>query len=117
VKPKRAAEVAAMLDVNLGSPGVCLACLHVVAMELEDGSPRDAAGALAFVAETLWVEGLDTSVLQALERRAAAGADVADALRDVRRRGPRSATFRATVRRLAEELAEDARRQYLAFLN
>ena len=117
MKPKRAAEVAAMLDVSLRSPGVCLPCLHIVAMDLEDRSPRAAAGALSFVAETLWDEGLEASVIQALERLASAGADVADALSDVRSRGPRSATFRATVRRLAEELAEEARREYQAMMN
>jgi hypothetical protein len=70
------------------------------------------------VASTLWVEGLGEVVRDAVERRALSGiADAADALLDLEDRGFRSRIFRAVVHRLARELADDARRTYLASLN
>jgi len=93
-------------------------CLSLVVTELDRADGRAAAGRITMVAPTLWAEGLDRPVRDALERQARSGVvDAIDALRDFDERSFRSGIFRAVVRRLAEELAEDARRAYLALLN
>ena len=70
------------------------------------------------IAPTLWAEGLDRPVREALERKARSGLmDATEALWDIDERGFRSGIFRAVVRRLAGELAEDVQRAYLASLN
>ena len=113
--PEQAKALAASLDVGVGSHGVCCACLSLVAMELEAGDGRVIAGRITAIAPTLWAEGLGDEVRGALERSRAAAAP--EALRDLDKRGFRSRSFRAVVRRLAEELEEDMRRSYLASLN
>jgi hypothetical protein len=115
VTPDRAKALAASLDVGLHSPGVCPACLSIVAMELETGDGRVIAGRITVVASNLWAEGLGDTVRAALER--SHGADAAEALRDLDERTCRSRIFRAVVRGLAEELEEDFQRAYRAMLN
>jgi hypothetical protein len=118
VTKRSATQLARMLDVGLRSPGVCPACLSFVAFEIEDGTEQRVAGQITFVAPLLWDEGLGESVRRALRaavRDCASGAR--DALQDLETRRARSAIFRAVVRRLAAELAEDARRSYFASLN
>jgi predicted HAD superfamily phosphohydrolase len=89
----------------------------MVAMELgrDDGS---AGRTLRWVVTTLWAEGLGEPVGDALHgavRRSVPGAR--EALRDFDERGPRSAIFRAVVRRLAEDLDEEVQRAQRASLN
>ena len=117
VTAKRVDELAKSLDVGLHSPGVCPMCLLLVGTELEREDGRPAAGRITVVAPTLWAEGLDRPVRDALERKVRAGiADATEALIDFDERGFRSGIFRAVVRRLAAEL-HNARRAYLASLN
>ena len=90
----------------------------LVATTLERDDRRAAAGRITVVAPTLWAEGLDRPVQEALERKVSAGvAGALEALQDFENRGFGSGIFRAVVRRLAEELAEDMQRAYLASLN
>lgn len=118
VTAKRLDALARALDVGLRSPGVCPMCLSLVAMELDRADGRAAAGRITMIAPTLWVEGLDRPVQEALERKVRSGtADAPEALRDLEEWGFRSGIFRAVVRRLAAELKEDTRRAYLASLN
>jgi hypothetical protein len=101
-------SVAEALPVGLHSRGVCPMCLFL----LLQGGPE------SFVVPTLWIEGMDEPVREALEdavRRDMPGASAA--LDDLQARGCRSAIFRAVVRRLARELDESARRAYAASLN
>lgn len=115
---KQVEALAKSLDVGLQSPGVCPMCLWLVATELERDDGRAAAGRITVVAPTLWAEGLDRPVRDALERKVRSGVtDATDALRDLDERGFRSGIFRAIVRRLAAELKESAQRAYLASLN
>jgi len=109
--------LAARLAVDLQSPGVCPACLSFVALALEKGDERRIAGQIRMAAPTLWDEGLGDAVRLALEPAARRGGDEAEALRDLDARAEGSRVFRAVVRRLAEELAEDVRRAHLASLN
>jgi hypothetical protein len=118
VTAKRVDELAKSLEVGLHSPGVCPMCLLLVATELEHEDGRPAAGRITMIAPTLWAEGLDRPVRDALKRKVRAGiADATDALLDLDERGFRSGIFRAVVRRLAVELKESAQRAYLASLN
>jgi hypothetical protein len=109
-------DLAARLDVDLRSHGVCLPCLGEVAFILET-DPERRRGEPWFVA-TLWLEGLGDSVAAAVQRaveRGVPGAD--DASADLQARGPRSTIFRETVRRLARELAAETERAMRAALN
>ena len=118
VTAKRVDELAKSLEVGLHSPGVCPMCLLLVGTELEREDGRPAAGRITVVAPTLWAEGLDRPVRDALERKVRAGiVDATEALLDFDERGFRSGIFRAVVRRLAAELMHNARRAYLASLN
>jgi hypothetical protein len=118
VTPTRAEALAASLDLGPGSPGVCPACLGLVAIAIDRGDGRAVAGRITMVAPDLWADGLGDTVREALERKARSGlADAADALGDIAARGSRSAIFRAVVRRLAAELAADTRRAFIASLN
>lgn len=111
-------RLAETLDVGLCSPGVCPACLSLVASALEEGDGRSVAGRITMVAPDLWAEGLDQPVRAALASHARSEvAGAAEALADLDERGFRSGIFRAVVRRLARALAEDMRRLHLASLN
>jgi hypothetical protein len=93
-------------------------CLWLVATELEREDGRAAAGRITMIAPTLWAEGLDRPVRDALERKVRTGvADATDALLDFDERGFRSGIFRAVVHRLAAELKDNAQRAYFASLN
>jgi hypothetical protein len=118
VTEKQVTALAARLEVDLSSRGVCPACLSFVVFALEEGDGRRVAGAVTRVASMLWDEGLDVAVRVALERAVAEAVDgAAEGRREFEERGFRSRTFRAVVRRLAEDLAEESRRMYLASLN
>jgi hypothetical protein len=118
VTAKHVEALAKSLDVGLHSPGVCSMCLLLVTPELDCEDGRAAAGRITMIAPTLWAEGLDRPVRQALEQKVRFGvADATEALLDFDERGFRSGIFRAVVRRLAIELKESAHRAYLATLN
>ena len=111
-----AAALASRLDVGLGSHGICFPCLGEVA-EILETDPKRRRGETWFMT-TLWSEGLGVSVATAVERAVALGLpDAAEAQADLRARGARSDIYRATVRRLARELAEDTRRRMEAAMN
>lgn len=114
----RLGRLARSLDVGLGTRGVCTACLGMVAMELARGDERAAGRTLRWVVATLWAEGLDRPVADALHGAVRKGVpDAREALRDFEARGPRSDVFRAVVYRLAQELDQGVKRSYLASLN
>jgi hypothetical protein len=115
---ERMTELAAALPVGLQSPGVCLACLTFVSFELESGDERKIGRAVTEIACGLWDDGLEATVAVALERAVRLEVPDADvALRDFEARTFRSTIFRAVVRRLAEQLDEDMRRNYVAWMN
>jgi hypothetical protein len=95
-------ELAARLDVNLHSHGVCYPCLW------EYGRTGD-----NWFVVTLWSEGLGDSVAAALR----AIPDHEEAKRDFEARGCRSAIFRAVVRRLARDLEENTQKALAARWN
>ena len=88
--------------------GVCLACLSFAAFPLEAGDERTARREARRLTPILWDEGLELPALLAFERAKRDGVrDAAEAIEDVRRNGPHSATVRALVWRLAGDLTED----------
>jgi hypothetical protein len=108
-------DLAKRLSVGLGSPGICLPCLGEVAHELEIGGDGSME---RYVVPSLWAEGLGVTVTAAVARAVAVGLpDAQEARADLEARGPRSTIFRATVRRLARELAEQTRRAEEAAMN
>lgn len=110
--------LAERLDIGLHSRGVCPACLGSVAIALDTGDERKVAREITSFAPFLWGEGLGDSVRIALEVATRGGDDdTRVALRELAAKGARSGIFRAIVRRLAVELAEEARRARLASLN
>lgn len=111
-------SLAARIEVDLSSSGVCPACLSFVSFALEEGDERRIAGQVRKMAPDLWEDGLGPVVRAALIRAAGSGdPGAAEALRDLGERGARSAIFQAVVRRLAGELAEESRRAYPTSLN
>ena len=63
------------------------------------------------MAPDLWADGLELTVMLALETARRDGVPGAvEAIEDVERRGPRSAVVLAIVWRLAEQMVEDIRR-------
>jgi hypothetical protein len=118
VRTEHLSELAKALEVGLRAPGLCLACLLFVASEVESGNARGIAAAITLIAPNLWEEGFHAPVALALEQAARDGVPDADrALREFEQRGVRSAIFRAVVRRLAGELAEEVERDVRAMLN
>jgi hypothetical protein len=114
----RAAALAARLEVDLHSPGVCPACLSFVAFALDRGDERKVAGEITRVAPLLWDEGLGDVVRVALETAARrCDGEAGAALLELDATGARSRVFRIVVRRLAAALAEEVRRTHLASLN
>jgi len=91
--------------------GVCLPCLTFVAFPLDSGDEPRARREARKLAPDLWAEGLELTVLVALEtaKRDGVGGAV-EAIDDVQQRGPRSPVVQAIVWRLAEQLVEDIRR-------
>jgi hypothetical protein len=95
------------LDLDVDRMPICLACLSIVSMQIDTGSPRKINGAVQSITPDLWAEGLELPAWAALEDardREVPGAEAAIA--DVLRRGSRSPVARAIVRLLAEQLAE-----------
>lgn len=91
--------------------GVCLPCLTFVAFPLASGNEREARRETRRIAPDLWAEGLELTVLVALETARRDGtAGAVEAIDDVQARGPRSPVVQAIVWRLAEQLVEDMHR-------
>jgi hypothetical protein len=109
---KRCETLAAALDIDVFGVGVCLACLSFVSFPLDDGDEARARRAARRMAPDLWDDGLAEPLLEALERARDDGVPDAEAAwLDVQTRGPRSATVRAVVLRLATDLVEYERTQ------
>jgi len=106
----RADRLAAQLDLDLDSAPICLACLYLVAIEIEEGDPHRIRGALVRMTPHLWAEGLSGVATESVHRAVDRGVPDADAaLTDLAGHGGRSGVARAIVRRLAEQLLERMR--------
>jgi hypothetical protein len=102
------------LDVDIHDIAICLACLSFVAVPIGRGDKLEAASWARRMAPDLWAEGLEQPVRLALRRaQEAAVPGAAEALADVQARGPRSVTVREIVLRLAADLDEHARGDFL----
>ena len=109
-----AAELVDQLELDVMCAGICLPCLTFVAFPLDLGDERDARREARRIAPDLWAEGLELTVLVALETAKRDGVDGAvEAIDDVQARGPRSPVVLAIVWRLAEQLVEDMHRSPL----
>lgn len=104
-----ARKLAFELDLDVDRLPICLACLSVVSMSIDEGNQRRIDGATRQMTPDLWEEGLELPVWDALESardRGVPGAE--EALADVLIRRGHSPVARAVVRLLAEQLAERA---------
>jgi hypothetical protein len=109
----RCDALAASLDLDVESSGVCLACLSFVSMPLADGDEAAARREARRLVADLWHEGLEEPVIAALVCARHDGVPGAEAaLDDIDARGPRATVVRAVVLRLAAELAEQARAEF-----
>jgi hypothetical protein len=98
------------LELRLDDVPVCLACLSFVAFAIDSGDEREIRHWTRTMTPDLWEEGLALPAALAVERARRRGvAGAAEALADLELRNGRSATARAIVRRLAEELSARAR--------
>lgn len=92
--------------------GVCLACLTFVAFPLDSGDERTARREARKLAPDLWAEGLELTVMLALENARRDGVPGArEAIETVRCHGPRSLVVQDVIWRLAEQMVEDMRRK------
>ena len=110
-----ASELAARLDLELTSSGVCLPCLTYVAFPLDLGDENEARREAEALAPELWADGLESTTMRALDGAVRAGVPGArTGAEDVRALGCRSRLVQAIVWRLAEEMVEDMRRRAAA---
>ena len=99
------------LELDVMTAGICLPCLTFVAFPLDSGDERQARREARKLTPILWQEGLELTVLVALETAKRDGVSGAsEAMEDVRLQGSRSPVVGAIVWRLAEQLVEDIRR-------
>lgn len=100
------------LELDVMRAGICLPCLTFVAFPLDSGDEREARREARKLTPILWEEGLELTVLVALEtaKRDGVGGAI-EAIEDVQRQGPRSPVVRAIVWRLAQQLVEDMHRR------
>jgi hypothetical protein len=107
---KRARELAAQLDLDLGRIPICYPCLSFVSMAIDNGDEPKIRGATVEFAPILWDEGLAAPARAAVERAARRGVKNADrALADIDRAGARTPIARAIVRVLAVQLSTRVR--------
>jgi hypothetical protein len=98
------------LDLQLDDVPVCLACLSFVAFAIDTGDEREIRRWIREMTPNLWDDGLAVPVKLAVERAHRCGIHGArDALADLELHGSRSATARAIVRRLGEQLSARAK--------
>jgi hypothetical protein len=101
----RATALAAALDLDVDTVGVCHACLFFVSHSLEGGDEREIDGVVREFAHFLWDEGLAQTARVALEGARERGVpDAEAAVAEVEANGARSPVVRAIVRRLAGDL-------------
>jgi hypothetical protein len=99
------------LDRQLDDVLVRLACLSFVAFAIDAGDEREIRRWTREMAPDLWDDGLAAPVKLAVERACRCGIRRArDAVADLELHGSRSATARAIVRRLGEQLSARAKR-------
>lgn len=102
---EQAGPLAAALELDLHTAGICHACLCIVSFAIDTGDERDIRRETRLLAAPLWEEGLALPVRVALERALRAGVPLAaEAIADIEQRGHRSPVVRAIVRRLGAEL-------------
>jgi hypothetical protein len=107
---KRADELAAKLDLDVSTIGICHACLSFVSFAIDDGIPSKIAGETRRMTPDLWAEGLREPALVAVRRARDEGVRDADAaLEELESLGSRSGVARAIVRRLAADLTRRTR--------
>ena len=100
------------LELDVMTSGVCLACLTFVAFPLDSGDEREARREARKLTPILWDEGLELTVLVALESAKRDGIiGAAEAIDAVRRLGARAPVVEMVVWRLAEQLVEDMNRR------
>lgn len=100
------------LELDVMTSGVCLACLTFVAFPLHSGDEREARREARKLTPDLWAEGLELTVMVALETAKRDGISGAcEAIEAVQRLGPRAPVVEAIVWRLAEQLVEDMNRR------
>jgi hypothetical protein len=108
--PKRAAALAAQLELDVYGIGICLPCLTFVAFPLDAGKVHEARGATVQFTPILWEEGLALPARLALEKARTRGIPDADeAISDVDAAGARTTIARAIVQRLARDMNALAR--------
>jgi hypothetical protein len=106
----RADRLASELHLDVGAARICLACLSIVAFELESGNRRRIQGLLVSMTRDLWHEGLSEHAFAAVEDGCCRGlADAPAALADLEQLGGSSPIARAITLRLARQLLERAK--------
>jgi hypothetical protein len=107
----RADRLASELLLDVGSARICLACLSIVAFELESGDRYAVQGRLVSITRDLWREGLSELAFAAVEEACHRGlGDAPAALADLEQLGGSSPIARAITMRLARQLLERAER-------
>jgi hypothetical protein len=100
------------LELDVMTSGVCLACLTFVAFPLDSGDERQARREARKLTPDLWHEGLELTVLVALETARRDGvAGASEAIEAVQRHGSQAPVVEAIVWRLAEQLVDDMNRR------
>jgi hypothetical protein len=108
VTPKQAEALAARLELDMWTVGICLPCLTFVAFPLDSGDDREYRRALRTFTPILWGEGLALPAQAALAKAARGGDEEArEALDDIAARGARATISRAIVSHLAGDMIED----------
>ena len=108
--PQHADALAARLELDLFTVGICLPCLTFVAFPLDSGDDAEYRRALRQFTPILWSEGLALPAQAALTKLASAGDKHApEALADIADRGARATIVRAIVSHLAADMVEDMR--------
>jgi hypothetical protein len=104
--------LAARLDLDLTTSGVCLPCLTYVAFPLDLGREHEARREADALVPELWADGLERTTMRALAHAVSAGVPGAsEAIDEVRALGCRSRLVQAIVWRLAEQMVADIRQR------
>jgi hypothetical protein len=107
VNAKEARRFVFELDLDVDRLPICLACLSIVSMRIDEGNQQRIDQALQQMTPDIWAEGLELPAWTALEAARDRGVEGAEeAIADVLERGAHSTAARAIVRLLAEQQAE-----------